>query len=90
MENHQLLLVGNTVKGEMKITAINYIISKCSKQVQREYKTWRDWVGKVIHWELCKKLKFDHTTKWYIHQLESMQEKEMHNINLDFEKQTIT
>ena len=27
----------------------------------------KDWVGKVIHWEMCKKLKFDHINKWYIH-----------------------
>ena len=24
-------------------------------------------VGKVILWELCKKLKFEHTNKWYMH-----------------------
>ena len=29
-----------------------------------------DWVGKVIHWELCKGLKFDHTTKGYMHTTE--------------------
>ena len=23
-------------------------------------------VGKVIDWELCKKLKFNHTNKWYM------------------------
>ena len=22
---------------------------------------------KVIHWEMCKKFKFDHTNKWYMH-----------------------
>ena len=26
-------------------------------------KTRHDWVGKVIHWEMCKKFKFDHTNK---------------------------
>ena len=25
------------------------------------YKARHDWVGKVIHWEMCKKFKFDHT-----------------------------
>ena len=25
----------------------------------KENKTWHDWVGKVIHRELCKKLNFD-------------------------------
>ena len=24
-------------------------------------------MGKVIHWEMCKKFKFDHTNKWYVH-----------------------
>ena len=39
----------------------NHIISECSKLVQKEYKARHDWVGKVIHWEMCKKFKFDHT-----------------------------
>ena len=34
---------------------INYKISKCSKSAQKEYKIRNAWVGKVIHWELCKK-----------------------------------
>ena len=46
---------------------INHIISKCSKLAQREYKARHDWVGKVIHREMCKKFKFDHTNKWYMH-----------------------
>ena len=36
---------------------INRIISECSKLAQKEYKTRHDLVGKVIHWELCKKFK---------------------------------
>ena len=48
---------------------MNHIISKCSKLAQKEYKTWHDWVGKVIHWELCKN--FDYKNKWYIHHPES-------------------
>ena len=46
---------------------INHIISECSKLAQNEYKTRHDWVGKVIHWEICKKSKFDHMKKWYMH-----------------------
>ena len=46
---------------------INHIISECSKLVQKEYKTRHDWVGRVIHWEMCTKFKFDHTNKWYMH-----------------------
>ena len=40
---------------------VNYIKSK---QVPKEYKTWHDWVGKVINWEMCKSLKFNLSTKW--------------------------
>ena len=36
---------------------INHIISECSKLAQKEYKTRHVWVGKVIHWEMCKKFK---------------------------------
>ena len=33
-------------------------------------------MGRVIQWELWKKLKFHHTTKWYIHKPEYVQENE--------------
>ena len=46
---------------------INHIISKCRKLAQKEYKARHDWVGKVIHREMCKKCKFDHTNKWYMY-----------------------
>ena len=46
---------------------INHILSKCSKLAHKEYKTRHDWVGMMIHWKLCKKLKFDHKNKWYVH-----------------------
>ena len=42
---------------------INHIISECSKLTQKEYKARHDWVGKVIHREMCKKFKFDHVNK---------------------------
>ena len=42
----------------------------------------------VIHWELCTKLKFDHTNKWYMHNQESFFENETHKLILDFEIQT--
>ena len=42
---------------------INHIICECSKFAQKEYKTRHDWVGKVIHWKMCKKFKFDNTNK---------------------------
>ena len=42
---------------------INHIISECSKLAQKEYKTRHDSVGKVIHWDMRKKFKFDHSNK---------------------------
>ena len=51
---------------------IKNIVSKCSKLVQKENKTRHDWMRKVILWELCKKLVFDHTIKWYMHKPESV------------------
>ena len=53
--------------------------------------TRHDWVGKVIHWELCKKKKkskFVYTTKWYMHKPESVLEDETHKILGDFEIKT--
>ena len=38
---------------------INPIKSECSKLTQKVYKTRHDWVDKLIHMELCKKLKFE-------------------------------
>ena len=39
----------------------------------------------MIHWELCKKLKFEPTTKWYMYKLESARENKEHNILWGFE-----
>ena len=38
---------------------INHIISEHNKLVQKVYKTRHAWMGDVIHWELCKRFKFD-------------------------------
>ena len=45
-------------------------------------------MGKVICWELCQKLKFDHVNKWYMHNLDSVKEKETLKLFWDFEIQT--
>ena len=50
--------------GDKEETA-NYRINECIKLAQKKYKTSHDWVGKVIHLKLCKRLKFDDTNKWY-------------------------
>ena len=60
-QNSKYRLCGN------KDETINHIISECSKFAQKEYKTRHGWVGKVIHWDMCKKEKFDHINNWYMH-----------------------
>ena len=72
---------------EDRVETVNQIVSKCSKLAQKEYKTKHNWVGKVIYWELCKKLEFDHTIKWYMHKPESVPEKERHKVLWEFEIQ---
>ena len=59
---------------------VNHKVTEYSKLAQKEYKTRYDGVGKVIHRELCKRLNFDHTMKWYLHKPESILENEMYNI----------
>ena len=68
-----------------KDQTINHIVDKGNKLVQKEHKTRCNWVGKMLLLELCKKLKFDHTIKWYIHKPESVQENNTQKILLDFE-----
>ena len=65
---------------------INHI-SKCSKLAQ-EYKTKHDWMGKVIHWDMCKKFQFDHTNKWYMHNPASVLENDTHKLLWNFDIQT--
>ena len=67
---------------------INHIISECSKLAQKEYKARYDWIGKVIHWEKCRKFQFDHTNKWYIHNPAPVLVNESHKLLWDFNIQT--
>ena len=67
---------------------INHIISKCSKLAQKEYKARHDWVGKVIHCEMCRKFQFDHTNKWYMHNRAPVLENNTHKLLWDFNIQT--
>ena len=64
------------------------MISECSKLAQKEYKSRHDWVGKVIPWEMCKKFKFDHTNKWYIHNPVPVLENDTHKLLWGFNIQT--
>ena len=63
---------------------INHIISECSKLAQKEYKARHDWVGKVIHWEMCRKFQFDHTNKWYMQNTAPVLENDTHKLLWDF------
>ena len=67
---------------------INHIISECSKLAPKEYKARHDLVGKVIHCEMCKKFKFDHTNKWYMPNPAPVLENETHKFLWDFNIQT--
>ena len=64
------------------------IIIGCSKLTQKEYKIRHGRVGKLISWELGKRLKFYHTAKWYLHKPESILENEIHKILWDAKIQT--
>ena len=64
------------------------MISKCSKLAQRGYNARHDWVDKGIHWEMCKKLKFELTNKWYMHNPAPLLENTTHKLQWDFNIQT--
>ena len=71
---------------------INHIINECSKLAQNEYKARHDWVGKVIHWEMCRKFQIDHTNRWYMHDsapvLENKSHKLLRDVNIQRDHQT--
>ena len=77
-QNYKCRLCGD--RDEM----INHITSECSILEQRDNKIRHDWVGKVIHWEWCKKLKLNYTTKWYMYKPESVLVNEMDRNSLGF------
>ena len=64
------------------------MISECCILAQNECKTWHDWIEKEINWELCKKTKFNHTTKCYMQKPGFVPENETHKIFWDFAIQT--
>ena len=44
----------------------------------KNYKMRHDFLGKVMYWKLCKKFKFGHINKGYMHKQRSILEKGMH------------
>ena len=81
-QNSKCRLCGN------RDETINHIINECSKLPQKEYKARYDWVGKVIHWEMCKKFQFYHANKWYMHNPAPVLENGTHKLLWDFNIQT--
>ena len=67
---------------------INHIISEWSKLAQKEYKARHDGVGEVIHWEICKKFKFNHMNQWYMYNPSSVLENDTDKPLWDFDVQT--
>ena len=55
---------------------------------QKEIKTRHEWVGKMIHRELCKKFTFDHTNKWYMQNPPLVLENDTHKLQWDFDIHT--
>ena len=47
-------------------------------------------MGKVIHWEFCKKFKFDYTNKWYMHNPETVQKKKDSQNSLGFRNTSVS
>ena len=63
---------------------INYKISECRKLAQKYFKKRQYWMGKVIHLEMCKKLKSDHIANVICTTLDN----ETYKLLWDFEIQT--
>ena len=51
---------------------VRHIVCECPMLTQREYQKRHDWVGRKIHWEVCRKTGFDVNEKWYKHEPEKM------------------
>ena len=66
---------------------IDFKISECRQLAKKEYKTRHDCVRKVIPGELCQKFKFNHSTKWYMHNAVSALVNETYGFLRDFEIQ---
>ena len=81
-QNNRCRLYGDRDK------TVNHIIRAYSKLAQKAYKARQDWVGRMIHWEMCKILKLDRMNKWYMHNPESVLENDAHKLLWDFDMQT--
>ena len=66
---------------------VRHIVCECPMLAQREYKRRHDWVGRKIHWEVCRKIGFDANEKCYKHEPEKVVENDSWKI-WDFTIQT--
>ena len=67
---------------------VRNIVCECPMLAQREYKRRHDWLGKKIHWEVCRKTGFDVNEKCYKHEPEKVAENDSRKILWDFTIQT--
>ena len=88
VKDHQLTLISTGRLCGDRDETINHIISECCKLSLKEYKARHDCVGKVIYWEMCKKFKFDHANKGYMHNPAPVLENDTHKHLWDFYIQT--
>ena len=88
MSKQELTRCNKIVDVDDIVTETKRSINECNKLSQKEYKTRHDWVRKMIHYELCKKFKFDHTNNWYVHNPEFVLENQTLKILWHFEIQT--
>ena len=87
VKNHQRSLMWKAPNVYIIIIIKMIIISEW-KLAQKEYKARHDWVGKVIHWEMCRKFQFDHTNKWYMHNPAPVLENDSHKLLWNLNIQT--
>ena len=66
---------------------VRHIVCEYPMLAQREYKRRHDWVGRKIHWEVCRKIGFDANEKCYKHEPEKVVENDSWKI-WDFTIQT--
>ena len=68
VKNHQLILMGKTLKELDNIiiiikTILTTALLELAMILKRVQMISRDCVGKVIYWKLCKSSKFNHANK---------------------------
>ena len=74
--------------GKRKET-IAHVLTECEKLAQKQYTNWcHDRVGRIIHWELCRRYGVECTEKCYNHIPESVLENKKSKILWDFRIQT--